>query len=543
MNTMHKLTSFILAALFAVTVALPAHALAAEGFSKDTMKRMGTFVSNFTELKMYNMPDAQKLTDEQYAEFGVRHEWLNNNARFKTGKDSMASIEASHIENAVMRYFGKKFTAHRSVSMGGGSWEIKYDPGTKRYTIPAADGEMTTHARVESVTQNADGTITMRGTLYNAEDTKETFGPFTAKAKPHKWNGKDTWALLSLECPTKKQLEDAPEAQAPDAAPTSGSGDHSALNASAAEVAPKAGVANAICRVVVTGADVSVMETPSPKGKVRFKASAPAEYIAARYTTVCAGSKGDGSVWYELLGMHTWEKEKIAPSLAGRSAKGALLDFPLYISAKSVREIPLREGDAEAVSEMLQRRFADDSEPENAILKIAEALARYVGRTALVAKAQHDNAVVTSVWDSDDDLEEFAHAYYVYTDTFHATYIGDDGGYPLTVYLAERGANIGGIVLGKSTMADVRAIFGEAGSEHALIEEEKDGFTIQKRNLSGGAPIYDSEAPVERRIPFKAVKKLGFDWRSEEGMGESVSIFFDEGGRAVAMNRYTMGWR
>lgn len=49
-------------------------AYAEDGFSKDTTKRMGTFVSNFTELKMYNMPDAQKLTDEQYAEFGVMHE-------------------------------------------------------------------------------------------------------------------------------------------------------------------------------------------------------------------------------------------------------------------------------------------------------------------------------------------------------------------------------------------------------------------------------------------------------------------------------------
>ena len=56
------------------------------------------------------------------------------------------------------------------------------------YTIPMADGEMTTHARVESVTQNANATLIMYGTLYNAEDTND-IGPFTAKAKPLKWNG------------------------------------------------------------------------------------------------------------------------------------------------------------------------------------------------------------------------------------------------------------------------------------------------------------------------------------------------------------------
>lgn len=168
----------------------------ADGFSKDTMQRMGTFVSNFTEAGMWNLQDAQNLTAGQYIAFGIRHEWINNRKRFKMGNDNMASIEASHIENAVTRYFGKAFTAHCAVPDKG----IQYDPTSKRYTIPMADGEMTTHASVEIVTRNGDGTLVMYGTLYNAEDTSDTFGPFTAKAKPHKWNGKDTWALLSLEC-------------------------------------------------------------------------------------------------------------------------------------------------------------------------------------------------------------------------------------------------------------------------------------------------------------------------------------------------------
>lgn len=745
---MRKLILFILAALFAVAVALPSQLLAAEGFSKDTMKRMGTFVSNFTELGMYNLPDAQNLPDEQYAEFGVMHEWLNNNSRFKMGKDGMASIEASHIENAVMRYFGKKITAHRSVPMGGGSWEIKYDPGTKRYTVPAADGEQRAYARVESAKKMPGGNIMMTGTLYVEEgDEDVSQGPFTAVARPHKWNGKDTWALLSLECPTRKPQEDAPEAQVAGSALSSRAGGRPALRVSAADLPsvyspvidayrralaehweedgdkleangipyefriggedpeivaglididgdgspelliydnhnrstlwnaytvkggkvvrlfissnrdrwnlmredddtylfenegssggtnsinfyyalkggqlvflrgviydekseqrlngeyyetgdenkkvasapyfttttdqrgraeyvdlvpvteadakaitkaydrriifpegppPKEGVANAICRIVVTDANVSVMDTPSPKGNVRFKASASAEYIAARYTTVCAGSNGDGSAWYELLGMYDPEDEKMAPSLAGRSAKGALLRAPLYISAKSVREIPLREGDAAAVSEMLQemlqRRFAYYFEPENVVWKIAEALSRYVGRTALEAKVLQGNAVVSGVWDSDDPEEEFAHTYYLYTDTFYA-----DTGASGAVYLAESGANIGGIVLGKSTMDEVRAIFGEEGSERDVDDERKDGFTIQKHNLSGGASIYDSEAPVQQRIPFKAVKQLDFEWISEgSGHGYIVTVFFDAYGRAVAMEQHTVGIR
>ena len=87
---MHKLTSCILAGLLALVCA--SNLYAADGFSKDSMKRMGTFVSNFTELGMYNLPDAQKLTDEQYAEFGVMHEWINNFKRFKMGKDTWALL-------------------------------------------------------------------------------------------------------------------------------------------------------------------------------------------------------------------------------------------------------------------------------------------------------------------------------------------------------------------------------------------------------------------------------------------------------------------
>ena len=301
-----------------------------------------------------------------------------------------------------------------------------------------------------------------------------------------------------------------------------------------------ADVGDAICRVVVTGADASVMDTPSPKGNVRFKASASAEYIAARYTTVCAGSKCDGSVWYELPGAFDWDGEKIAPSLAGRSAKGALLHASLYISAKSVREIPLREGDAEAVSEMLARKSENDYEPqETAIDKIATALVKHADKSVLEAKALRGEAAVIGVWDSDDD-EEFAHVQEVYTGTFLARYFA---GTPTSVYLAENGANIGGIVLGTSTMADVRKILGEMGEEHAVDEDEKDGFTFKKYNLSGGAPVYDDEAPVDRRITFKAVKKLAIEWIRGEGMGESVKIYFDEAGRAVAMEKHSIGVR
>ena len=206
MNTMHKLTTFILANLLglcvAITLVCESGAYAADGFSKDTMKRMGTFVSNFTELKMYNLPDAQALINEQYAEFGVLHEKMNNFNSFKQEGNSRASIEASHIENAVMRYFGRQFSAHCSVPVGTRSWAIQFDAKTKRYTIQRTDepeSAVVTYARVEKAENLPDGNVRMTGTLHNAKDESELRGTFVAVARPHKWNGRDTWALLSLK--------------------------------------------------------------------------------------------------------------------------------------------------------------------------------------------------------------------------------------------------------------------------------------------------------------------------------------------------------
>ena len=116
------------------------------------MKRMGTFVSNFTELKMYNLLDAQALTGEQYSEFGVMHEKMNNFNRFKQEENSRASIEASYIENSVMRYFGRKFSAYCSFPLGTRSWNMQYDAKTKRYSIQPTsepEGALVTYARVE----------------------------------------------------------------------------------------------------------------------------------------------------------------------------------------------------------------------------------------------------------------------------------------------------------------------------------------------------------------------------------------------------------
>jgi hypothetical protein len=39
----------------------------------------------------------------------------------------------------------------------------------------------------------------MTGELYNADDKDDRPGKFEAAAKPYKYGGKDTWAILSVK--------------------------------------------------------------------------------------------------------------------------------------------------------------------------------------------------------------------------------------------------------------------------------------------------------------------------------------------------------
>ena len=66
---------FIFACLFAVLVASSAF-----GASSSELKKMSTFVSNFTEIGMNNF-DVDEISDSELARFGIWHNWQNN---FKT---------------------------------------------------------------------------------------------------------------------------------------------------------------------------------------------------------------------------------------------------------------------------------------------------------------------------------------------------------------------------------------------------------------------------------------------------------------------------
>ncbi|MBR4741594.1 MAG: hypothetical protein IK079_01680 [Desulfovibrio sp.] len=67
------------------------------------------------------------------------------------------------------------------------------------YHFEGADGETVYYAEVQKATQEGD-VIRMTGDIYNAEDKKDRPYTFEAFAKPCTWNGKKSWAILSMRC-------------------------------------------------------------------------------------------------------------------------------------------------------------------------------------------------------------------------------------------------------------------------------------------------------------------------------------------------------
>ncbi|MBQ6656357.1 MAG: hypothetical protein IJM64_03605 [Ottowia sp.] len=176
----------------------------AGAFSAADLKRMSTFVSNFTEV---GFPDFD-MTGSGSAPpnpaliyFGIRHNYTNN---FKHRVEHCAEkgcehgslvMDAKFVAESVRKYFDLELK-HRSVSSGEGWLSCHFDG--RLYHFEAADGELASEAKVTRAVREGD-IVRMTGDIYLEDDPNNAVGSFVVTAKPHMWNGKKTWAILSLK--------------------------------------------------------------------------------------------------------------------------------------------------------------------------------------------------------------------------------------------------------------------------------------------------------------------------------------------------------
>lgn len=160
---------------------------------------MSTFLSNFTELGMMNF-DVNDLSDGELARFGIWHNYVNNyrsRVKYCPNKNcpyGSLVIDKTYVAESVRKFFNREI---RHQSVPDESYKEGHYDGKKYYHFEGADGESAFYARVYEAEKRGN-VIIMRGETYEPEHGSEG-STFTARAKPYKYNGKDTWAILSLE--------------------------------------------------------------------------------------------------------------------------------------------------------------------------------------------------------------------------------------------------------------------------------------------------------------------------------------------------------
>ena len=176
-------------------------ALAAPG--EKQIKAMSLFLSNFTELGFMEASTEEMAKPENYPDlvrFGVWHNYINNfKSRIerndaKSQKHGDVRIKASWVEESVLKYFGLKIKADKSV-------EQVYPPyhfdGTS-FHFQAADGEATWLARVKKASNPQKGVWEISGEVYNADDPTDILGGFKAVIKESVWKNKPHYFMVRL---------------------------------------------------------------------------------------------------------------------------------------------------------------------------------------------------------------------------------------------------------------------------------------------------------------------------------------------------------
>lgn len=161
----------------------------------DELKRMSTFVSNFTELVMMDI-DVQTIKPDELIQFGIWHNYKNNyksrisSCKTKNCEYGFLCIDKKYVAESIKKYFAVDFKDH-----GGEGYDGKV------YHFDGADGDVLYMAEVKDVFKNDKGQLRMIGDIcvVSLDDETEVVGTFEAYAKPYKYGGKDTWSIISFK--------------------------------------------------------------------------------------------------------------------------------------------------------------------------------------------------------------------------------------------------------------------------------------------------------------------------------------------------------
>ena len=166
------------------------------GTSNSELKRMSVFISNFVEVGMTDI-DIDTITDSELAYFGVWHNYRNNiKSRIQRCPDKHCPygsliIDKKYVAESVKKYFDLDIHHTSAENETLGHYDGKY------YHFDASDGD-NEQARVFQA-QKREHLIIMKGETYYPDNEDLERYSFTARAKPYKYGGKNTWSIITLK--------------------------------------------------------------------------------------------------------------------------------------------------------------------------------------------------------------------------------------------------------------------------------------------------------------------------------------------------------
>jgi hypothetical protein len=201
---MRKIVLLVVVAVF--LFAAPAFTGSGENFSATELKLMGSFLSNYTELANYDFDAETLLKSNSIISFGIHHNYNHNyeslikSCHIENCPHGGLVIDRKHVEETIKKYFGVDFKDHRSIKPDHEFFmEYVFYYDGEFYHFEGGELWIYYYAKVDKAVQNSSGQIVMTGELYDSDDENDIRGTFEAVAKPYKYDGKDTWAIISIK--------------------------------------------------------------------------------------------------------------------------------------------------------------------------------------------------------------------------------------------------------------------------------------------------------------------------------------------------------
>ena len=163
-----------------------------------TREKMSIFISNFTEVDLFEIETPAAMRYGDFVYFGAMHLYLNSPKTVKRMKDDRVSVDGKAVFRAAEKYFSLGDAGGFGSDLVSARYNgIAFDCQGGAYIFKTPADRVIYYADVKEA-YDVDDLVLMIGSIYEKANRKNVTGPFYAWAEPKKYEGRDTWALLSI---------------------------------------------------------------------------------------------------------------------------------------------------------------------------------------------------------------------------------------------------------------------------------------------------------------------------------------------------------